>query len=337
MISKGNLYLRFDIKYFCELLKIKLFDPRSHPRMTLKDYKLVISLKVKFFNFFRKVFIYSFFENLLLIKIIGSPTSSFWRKFIPPNYLYPRSSNRNCVRNNRRFKLDISTVYEHFVYYDYPEQHFKLARQFFTPNMIIFDVGANIGAAALYFDANAPDCEVHAFEPYPRTFFRAKKNFSINKEANIILNNFGLGDKISEHMIYELNERNPGMNRILPNIHDKEINGSPVKVDTLTNYFNSCGLDTLSLIKIDVEGFEMKVVQGAVETIKKYKPLMLVEIVNENLLEVGDSAAALVTLLSELGYSIIRIDDRTEINSEMSFDQCHFDVICLPNGLKLSE
>lgn len=304
--------------------------------MTLNNYKLVISLKVKFFNFFRKIFLYSFFENLLLLQVIGSSESSFWRKLIPPNYLYPKPSNRNCIRNNRRFQLDVSSVYEHFVYYDYPEIHFLMAKRFFTSGMTIFDVGTNIGAAALYFDATASDSEIHAFEPYPKTFLKAKTNFSLNKKANIILNNFGLGDRISEQVMYEVNERNPGMNRILNDFHDQRL-GSSVKVDTLTNYFNSCGLTSLSLLKIDVEGYEMKVIQGGVETIKKYKPIMLIEIVDENLLEVGDSATDLVKLLSDLGYSTIRVDEKTELNSNMSFDKCHFDALCLPNGLQLTK
>lgn len=302
----------------------------------MKDYKLVISLKVKFFNFFRRVFTYSFFEKLLL-NIILTSSASIWRKLIPPNYLYPKPSYRNCFRYNRSFLLDISTVYEHFVYYGYLEKHFNLVRQYFTANMTIFDVGANIGAAALYFDTYADNCTIHAFEPSPETFLKARQNFALNKQARITLNKIGLGDRITEHNLYQVNERNPGMNRILPELNNPEFEAYKIRLDTLDNYFITQGIEELSLIKIDVEGFEMKVIQGGLITIKRYHPIILIEVVDENLKQVENSASELIELLFNLDYLVFRVDEMREVTTNALLENCHFDALCLPKGLKLPE
>ena len=58
----------------------------------------------------------------------------------------------------------------------------------------------------------------------------------------------------------------------------------------------------LDFIKMDVQGWEMRILEGGAETITRYRPVMVVELVDEQLLQIGDSLQAAWKLLESWGY-----------------------------------
>ena len=98
-----------------------------------------------------------------------------------------------------------------------------------------------------------------------------------------------------------------------------------VKAMTLDSYVNCSGLDNISLIKIDVEGAERKVVRGGNKTILNHKPVLLVEV--HSFENAGVHAQPFIFDLINLGYRIYHLANNAEI-LPMGFSGGH--IIALP-------
>ena len=144
------------------------------------------------------------------------------------------------------------------------------------------DIGSNIGffslVASRYFD------QVISFEPTPKTINSFKKNISLNDIHNISIEPIGLSDKEGQ-MILNENPLNMGGNSFEE--MDKSMVQSSgrddwlsyhVDVKTLDSYISTKNIDSINLIKIDVENHEPNVVRGAISTLEKYRPLVYMEI-----------------------------------------------------------
>jgi len=126
--------------------------------------------------------------------------------------------------------------------------------------------GGNIGIFPYYL-ANYFD-EVHTFEPI-------KKNFDCLIENtkgihNIVSFNHGLGDKFACAEIKRESAGNCGAIRL-------QYSKSPPKNKLSIIPLDSCGLDALDLLWLDVEGFEVKALKGAMVHIEEFKPVIVLE------------------------------------------------------------
>ncbi|HET7114938.1 MAG TPA: FkbM family methyltransferase, partial [Hanamia sp.] len=129
--------------------------------------------------------------------------------------------------------------------------------------------------------------------------------------------------------LYNVNPANRGMLRLLP--EDEQNNSfekEAVKIDTLDSSMKIFSIPKPDFIKIDVEGFEYKVLQGAYETLSNYRPALFIELDENNLREQKSSAKELVFYLKQLGYVIINSGTNKEINENSNFTECHFDILC---------
>ena len=132
-------------------------------------------------------------------------------------------------------------------------------------NFSVADIGANIGNHSLYFSNYFK--KIYAFEAHPKIFSVNQLNTSNKK--NIELFNFGLGDTHKNSFIYE-NEYNMGGSSVINKVGKK----IKIKIKKLDNIKK---INKLLLIKIDVEDFELQVLKGSLNTIKKFKPIIAFE------------------------------------------------------------
>tara|TARA_Y100000389_G_scaffold512_1_gene461 strand:- start:900 stop:1667 length:768 start_codon:yes stop_codon:yes gene_type:complete len=170
----------------------------------------------------------------------------------------------------------------------------------------IIDVGANIGWHTIQFGLLGK--EVHAFEPVKSNFYQLC--------GNVVINN--LIDKIT---LYE--EALSNKSESLGIVAQEDFYESPLwSRNTNKQVFHNCGgielgntdnsnitantLDSFSitpdLIKIDVEGFELKVLQGSMKTLNNHKPIVLIELHPEN-----TDNETIKTILLSLGYKMYLI------------------------------
>lgn len=274
---------------------------------------------------FRKAFTIKFLENMLVMWHI----SYHWTiigKLIPPNYLYAKNSLREIRRNGVNYKLDISNVVDHYLYFGYQDLSYNSIIDEIQKSKVILDIGANIGTTMLFFARLNPKAQIIAFEPHPRTYLRAKENLELNDFKNINLLNLGVGIKEEVLRLYEVNDRNPGMNRIIRT--NKDIPYLNIDVDALDRVFADMINEKIDFIKIDIEGHEYYALKGGEGVLKKYKPTLFIELDDNNLRENNSSAIGVIALLMSFGYSkIYRADNMEIIDNTTSFENIHIDII----------
>ena len=275
--------------------------------MNPKQYHLKISPKTKFFNFFRQFFIFTGSDKMLPAFTRHSDINSFASKLIPPNYLYAPGSMRSVSFEGINMKLDISDTVGHSNYYAFDEPAQLVLYNFVKPGMHIIDIGANIGATTLNFAKRVGvEGKVFSFEPSPYNYKKALENIKLNNFENIKLINQGLGNEKTTTFLYNVNENNRGMQRLLKDSEDiSSYEKTSVEIDTLDRSMQIFNIPTPSLIKIDVEGYEFKVLKGGWETIKNNMPALFIELDDNNLQEQGNNAKELIQYLLEFGYNIV--------------------------------
>lgn len=299
--------------------------------MTNSEYQLKISAKTRFLNLFRRIFKIEPFESLLAGKIQNLPIESFWVRLMPPNYLYPKNSLREVRRRDIYYHLDISDYMEHAVYFGYQdkeqEELFRLAEN----KKIVIDVGVNIGAVLLNFARLSPEGLIIGFEPDTKNFQKAQRNLQLNRLNNVKIIQKGLGAEKETAKLFKVNEDNEGMNRILGDSEhhlEEDFSFSEIEIIKLDDFVAENSLERIDLVKIDVEGYELKVLRGAEQSLKKYLPILFIELDDDNLKAQNDSAQSLILFLKQIGYKIFRADNRQQLNGNEDFSHCHFDIIC---------
>jgi len=167
----------------------------------------------------------------------------------------------------------------------------------------LIDVGAHTGCYTL-LAKHHPDLRVHAFEPVPNTYEVLKANVQLNElEDRVTVRRRGVTDYTGLGMLYAVKTpAGSGISMIdgTP-AHHKDVTAEKVSVTSLDDY---CELHNLkpTFIKIDTEGGEKMVLQGAKRTLKKYHPFLIIEYSSENTGQYGYHPIDIVKLIESLGY-----------------------------------
>lgn len=289
-----------------------------------------ITAKTKVLNVFRSIFKIPVLERTLASATNNKTTKSFITKLIPNNYQYQPESYRTIKRNGIRFKVDLYDYMGWLIYFGIKDEaRPKLYNLLSTKNLVVFDVGTNIGETLLNFAKLVPNGQVHGFEPDIINYDRCCENLKMNTFTNIQLNNLGLGSEAGQYFIKTNTPSNRGGNKISTQFIEN--NTQIINIVTLDQYMVDKKLTKVDLIKIDVEGYELHVLKGATELIKKSKPVFFIELDDNNLKEQGHSAKALIHFLSEHNYSIKNSETNQIITEQVDFTNCHYDIICNPN------
>jgi FkbM family methyltransferase len=163
----------------------------------------------------------------------------------------------------------------------------------------VCEVGGNIGASLLTMAEARPDLRFVCFEPSPRFAPYLRENVELN----------GLGDRV------EIEERlvGPGGGRfmltsntstgsVVEGAYDRHlpVEASELQATALDDYF--ADRDDPDLVKVDTDGFELRVLESAREMLRRSHPVLFVEFTPALLRRVGDSPSALPALLMSVGY-----------------------------------
>lgn len=280
----------------------------------------------------RCLFANRFAEKILLIFSVGSGFDSLIAKIVPGHHLYPDPSFRQVDRNGVFFNLNISHLVDWATYFGFYEKSLNTLFETAQAGDIVFDIGVNIGGTALLLAKRVgSEGGVYGFEPDPNTFEVCRQNLSLNEEIkNVFLEPVALTDKNCTLTFRRVSARNPGMNRIVSG--ENTIGTISVAGTTLDQFVVSKKIPKIDLIKIDVEGHERKVIEGSLDSIKKFKPKIFLELSDKNLHEAGTTASELVAQLEDLGYSVRTADAGTIVRPFAELKDCHFDVLCSPIG-----
>lgn len=285
-----------------------------------------ISVKTKVFNHFRQIFKYSMFEKALRYLIIRNLILGLSEKLVPNNYQYASKSMRGFSYNGAVMEVDIHDYVGHYLYFGFEDKGHDALMNLVKKNFVILDIGTNIGSTLLQF-ANkiGPEGKVYGFEPDSENYANCMYNIGLNNFKNVSVDNIGLGSASGEFLLSIDCESNRGGNRIVAN---PNASAKKIKVDTLDSWVEKNNIKKCDLIKIDVEGYEMNVLEGGLATINKYHPILFIELDDNNLKLQNSSAIELVSLLLKCGYVIIHAETNQEVTSDFNFRNTHFDIIC---------
>lgn len=185
---------------------------------------------------------------------------------------------------------------------NYERKESKFIRRYLKPGMVFFDVGSNVGYYTLLA---APivgkDGKVHAFDPVSEQHADLRANVERNKLQNVVPERLIITDRAGTMEINLGSEDNAGTASV--NLVYRE-NQATERVDctTLDAYLSEHGVKRLDVLKIDVEGHEPFVLRGVAETLRKLRPLLLVEVRGEMLEELGSSRETLFQQIAVHGY-----------------------------------
>ncbi|MEO5891608.1 MAG: FkbM family methyltransferase [Ferruginibacter sp.] len=147
---------------------------------------------------------------------------------------------------------------------------------------VIFDIGANTGIYSLVAKAKNRDASVHAFEPFQAIYKKLVHNVEING-YDIQCNCTAVSNYTGDAVIYTADENFAYSVTVNQNLWVKD--SEPIKIDiktiTLHDYIEAHNIRAIDLVKIDVETHEPEVMQGFMDYFLQFKPILLIEILNE--------------------------------------------------------
>lgn len=175
----------------------------------------------------------------------------------------------------------------------------KLLKQFLKPGMNVVDIGGNLGYYALLEARTVGDAgRVIAIEPVAANFAQLSKNIYRNGYGNILLHNVAVGATNGTATMYIGKKSNWHALYPVP-WKTREITVAVSTLDAVLAQHNLCSVD---LIRMDLEGYEVEVIHGMVETIENYSPRLLVELHPH--VAGADAILGLLRHLRVLGYDI---------------------------------
>lgn len=171
------------------------------------------------------------------------------------------------------------------------------------PGAMMVDAGANFGHFALVASRLAgKDGLIFAFEPDPKTFALLTENVALLDTANVVAVAAGLADRPGELELRE-DAGNPGGHSFATENVRAAGTSTRVPVHTLDEFLaRHAPGRRLDLIKIDVQGFEAKLIAGARQTIARDRPTIFCEVSPDLMRNVGDDFAALLRYFEGEGY-----------------------------------
>lgn len=183
----------------------------------------------------------------------------------------------------------------------YVQYDFDLLDRFLHKNETFIDIGANIGTFTLYASKLVgSEGKVLTFEPHPKFYNFMLYNIKLNGFQNIDYHNVGLSNENSE--LY-FSENLDSMNHILTQQSNDSIK---VKVHKLDDYTEAYKI--IDLIKIDIEGYELFCLKGALSTLKKTRKVIF-ESNNSFTRYFGYSTFDIIRFLNELDFEVYKMSD----------------------------
>jgi FkbM family methyltransferase len=168
------------------------------------------------------------------------------------------------------------------------------------------DIGAHIGSSTYLIGEAFPDSQIIAFEPDLRNcqFYRQIHSRQISQRKIVLVEKAVW--KTSGKIPFSFEKSNTANNKFSPQSKQS------VSCISIDDYVKQNRLN-IDLVKIDVQGFELEVLQGTVLTLTQQKPLILMEIDLESLNWRNHDLAHLVKSVRRFGYRIVNTRDGSEV------------------------
>ena len=219
-------------------------------------------------------------------------------------FLSKKKKIRIIKRDNINWKININDVIGSSLFFfgHFEKKNINFFKNYISKNTCLIDIGANIGAFAIpfYFAYKNKISKAYAIEPDKKNYSLLKENLKLNKIENKIKTlNYIISYKNKVNKVYShypiLTDSKKGK------LFFREGNVNKVRKRSLDELIFRKKINYI--LKIDVDGNEYHVIKGAQKFIKKYKPLILIEISKSLISKL--QFESLINILEKCNYKII--------------------------------
>lgn len=282
------------------------------------------------------------------LRTLGNALSLNGRFFIPQAIL------RRCFRHahgtyrvddfdgDLSINLRLSEHMERRIFWMgyYSQDVISLLDRLLTANMVVIDVGANIGEISLVAAKRVGSAgRVIAFEPMDEVADELQSSITRNGMDNIHLVRLGLSDQDREDVpIYrscgqgESDDEHRGLGSLYGGVIEL-VPSQFITLTTLDSYLARCPLERVDIIKVDIEGAELPCLRGAEQTLRTYRPHLIIEVQTSSSAAAGYAPSDILGFLSGLGYSFAAIGSKgrlSPLHADMLAD--FQNVLCTPTA-----
>jgi len=262
--------------------------------------------------------------------------------YLLPKVLLPKPKGALVIRTLYGFYMNIDPEKDHGVEESiyrtgtYEKGTLFIMRNILKEGDVFVDVGANIGLMSIFASLIVKETgKTIAFEPNPETMKILESNIELNHISNIETSNYAVGEKREQSRVYEHWESNRGSASLIK--PDIETTSYDVNVIALSDYFRKD--QTIHVIKIDIEGYELLALKGARSILAgKSPPMLIVECSETRENAFGEGLDKLYDYLKKINQyrlfkptadkskvsKLIEIADRTELPQ-------HDNIYCFTN------
>jgi FkbM family methyltransferase len=147
-----------------------------------------------------------------------------------------------------------------------PENYIELHSE---KNLIIFDVGANIGQSSIWYAKSFPLATIYSFEPFPIIYERLQANTKRNKSIKSFP--FALGNKEKKLDVPEVNDPLCQTAKVEKQEISKNQKTNTIMIKTIDQFcFENC-IEKIHILKTDTEGYDLNVLKGAIRFLSEGK------------------------------------------------------------------
>jgi len=225
------------------------------------------------------------------------------------------------------FELDLGELIDHSLYWKgyFEKATHERLRSLCQPGWHVLDIGANIGAHALFIaKAVGHRGRVDCFEPATYAYRKLVRNAELNDLPQLRVWHLGLSDHEGRDIEVEigaswpLDKTKATGSAAIPNVRMMKDRIDLVRLD---DHVAEHGPERIDLIKIDIDGNEVRMMRGAMKTLERFRPIILFEAIDRPLRANGSSLEEYLGMLESLGYhfyyedSLMPLDEaaRTEL------------------------
>ncbi|MBI4538193.1 MAG: FkbM family methyltransferase [Gemmatimonadetes bacterium] len=237
-------------------------------------------------------------------------------------HLLLRTDRRIITRSGIRYEVDLSEAIDLSVFLlGHFQKHVSENKRLSLPeDAVIFDVGANVGTMTLPYAKLVPAGKVYAFEPTFFAFTKLMRNLELNPELaervvpvqSFVSSSCCAKPDIRAYASWKLAGAFEAVRHGVHGGATKATNG--IGAITLDGFCERNGIARLDFMKIDTDGHELQVLEGARESVATFRPLIIFEAGLYLMEEGGITFADFASLFGSLGYCLFDSRGRRKID-----------------------
>lgn len=235
---------------------------------------------------------------------LGGRGDALLRRLAPPPASYPPHAVRLAERHGLKWELRLHDYFQWHQYFHLSDPIAQVLPQLHRDGALALDVGANVGMYSLVLAAAHPRGRVWSFEPNPTTAAALRSNVARNALPNVTVIEAALSDRAGEATLFDAGTGDSGKFSLRGGGR-----GFVVPVVTLDAQLAAHDGD-VSVLKMDVEGFEPEALLGAAATLEAKLPHLVVELTPRWYVDKQPALSRALDLLRRCGYQTFEIGYR---------------------------